>query len=53
MATSTRENKFTIAKRIFEGLLKENLPENLEIQVRTSNRSLRTPNKVTLEYTNI
>ena len=44
---------FTIAKLIFKGLLKENIPENLEIQVRASNRSLRTPNKVFLEYTNL
>ena len=44
---------FTIAKPIFKGLLKENVPENLEIQVRTSNWSLRTPNKVIPEYTNL
>ena len=44
---------FTIAKLIFRGLLRENIPENLEIQVRTSNRSLRTPNKVILEYANL
>ena len=44
---------FTIAKLIFKGLLKEKVPENLEIQVRTSNRSLKTPNKVTLEYKNL
>ena len=44
---------FIIAKLIFKGLLKENIPENLEIQVRASNRSLRTPNKVFLEYTNL
>ena len=29
------------------------MPENLEIQIRTSNRSLRTPNKVILEYANL
>ena len=44
---------FTIAKLIFKNLLKEKIPENLEIQIRTSNRSLRTPNKVILEYTNL
>ena len=44
---------FTIAKRILKGLLNENVPENQEIQVRTLNRSLRTLNKVTLEYTNL
>ena len=44
---------FTISKLIFKGLLKENVPENQEIQVRKSNRSLRTPSKVTLEYTNL
>ena len=44
---------FTIAKLIFKSLLKENVPENLKIQIRTSNRSLRTPNKVILEYTNL
>ena len=38
--------KFTIAKFLFKSLLKENL-------VRNSNRSLRTPNKFTLEYTNL
>ena len=36
----------TIAKFLFKSLLKENL-------VRNSNRSLRTPNKFTLEYTNL
>ena len=44
---------FTIAKRVFNDLLKENVLENLEIQVRNSYRSLRTINKVTLEYTNL
>ena len=44
---------FKIKKLIFKGLLKENIPDNLEIQVRNSNRSLRTPNKITLEYTNL
>ena len=44
---------FTIAKRISKGLLNENVPENQEIQVRTLNRSLRTPNKFTLEYKNL
>ena len=44
---------FSIAKLIFKGLLKENVPENLEIQVRNSNRSFRTLNKFTLEYTNL
>ena len=44
---------FTIAKRILKGLLNENVPENQKIQVRTLNRSLRTLNKVTLEYTNL
>ena len=44
---------FTIAKLISKGLLKENVSENLKIQVRNSNWSLRTPNKVTLEYTNL
>ena len=44
---------FTIAKLIFRGLLRENIPENLEKQVRGSNRSLRTPNKVILEYANL
>ena len=44
---------FVIAKLIFKGLLKENVPENLEIQIKTSNRSLRTPNKAILEYTNL
>ena len=44
---------FAITKLIFRGLLRENIPENLEIQVRTSNRSLRTANKVTLEYANL
>ena len=44
---------FTIAKLIFKGLLKENVPKNLEIQIRTSNWSLMTPNKVILEYTNL
>ena len=39
---------FTIAKLIFEGLLKENIP-NLEIRIKNSNRSLRTLNKATLE----
>ena len=37
----------TIAKLIFQGLLKENVPENLEIGIRNSNRSLRTHNKKT------
>ena len=37
---------FTIVKVIFKSLLKEAVPENLEIQVRTSNWSLRTPNKM-------
>ena len=53
MAAGTRENNFTIAKLIFKGLFKENVPENLEIQIRNSNWSLRTSNKVTLEYTNL
>ena len=44
---------FTIAKLIFRGLLRENIPENLEIQVRASNRSLRAPNKVILKYANL
>ena len=44
---------FAIAKLIFKGLLKENVPKNLEIQIRTSNWSLITPNKVILEYTNL
>ena len=44
---------FTIAKLIFRGLLQENIPENLEKQARTSNRSLRTPNEVILEYANL
>ena len=44
---------FTIAKRVFNDLLKENVLENLEIQVRNSYRSLRTINKVILEYTNL
>ena len=44
---------FKIKKLIFKGLLKENIPDTLEIQVRNSNWSLRTPNKVTLEYTNL
>ena len=44
---------FKIKKLIFKGLLKENIPDNLEIQVRNSNRSLRTSNKITLEYTNL
>ena len=44
---------FNITKFSFKGLLKENVPDNLEIQVRNSNRSLRTPNKITLEYTNL
>ena len=44
---------FTIAKLIFRGLLRENITENIEIQVRTSNQSLRTPNKVILEYVNL
>ena len=30
---------FSIAKLIFKGLLKKNAPVNLEIQIRTSNRS--------------
>ena len=51
--TSTERITFTIAKLIFKGLLHENIPENLEIQVRTSNRSLKTLNKVILEYTNL
>ena len=29
------------------------MPENLGIQVRNSNWSLRTPNKVALEYANL
>ena len=44
---------FTITKLISQDLLKENVPENQEIQVRTLNRSLRTPNKFTLEYKNL
>ena len=44
---------FTITKLIFKDLLKENVPENLDIQVRTSNLSLTTPNKVTLQCTNL
>ena len=44
---------FTIAKLIYKGLLKESVPENLEIQVRNLNWSLRIPNKVTLEYLNL
>ena len=44
--------KFAITKSIFKHLFKESVPENLDIQVRTSNQSLRTPNKVTLEYNN-
>ena len=44
---------FTIAKLILKALLKENVPENLEIQVRISNRLLRIPNKVTLKYANL
>ena len=44
---------FTIAKLIVKGLLQENIPENLEIRVTTSNRSLRTPNKAILEYANL
>ena len=44
--------KFAITKPIFKHLFKESVPENLDIQVRTSNQSLRTPNKVTLEYNN-
>ena len=43
----------TIAKLIFKGLLKEHVPENPEIQVRTSNRSSRIATKVILEYTNL
>ena len=54
MATSTRENKFYHCKSHFQGFfLRENIHENLEIQVKTSNRSLRTPNKVILEYVNL
>ena len=44
---------FTIAKLIFRGSFRENIPENLEIRVRASNWSLRTPNKVILEYANL
>ena len=44
--------KFAITKPIFKHLFKESVPENLDIQVTTSNQSLRTPNKVTLEYNN-
>ena len=36
----------------FKGIFKENIPENLDIRIRNSNRSLRTPNKVNREYTN-
>ena len=36
---------FIIAKLTFKGLLKENVPQNLEIQTRTSYRSLRSSNK--------
>ena len=43
----------TIAKLIFKDLLKEHVPENPEIQVRTSNRSSRIATKVILEYTNL
>ena len=32
--------------------MKENVPENLEIQVRNSSQSLGTPNQFTLEYAN-
>ena len=35
---------FTIGKLIFKGLFKENVPENLEIQVKTAILSLRTSN---------
>ena len=52
MTTTTRENKFYHRKFIFKGLLKENVPENIEIQIRTSNQSLRTQKKVILEYKN-
>ena len=42
---STRENKFYHRKKlIFKGLFKENVPENLEIQVKTAILSLRTSN---------
>ena len=44
---------FTIAKLVFKGLLKENVTEILEIQIRTLNRSLRMPNKAILEYRNL
>ena len=53
MATSTRENKFYHCKTYFQKFIKKNVPENLEIRLRTSNRSLRTPNKVILDYTNL
>ena len=52
MTTTTRENKFYHQKFIFKGLLKENVPENIEIQIRTSNQSLRTQKNVILEYKN-
>ena len=48
-----RRINLTISKLIFKGLLKENVPENQEIQVRKSNQSLRTLSKVTLEYANL
>ena len=52
MTTTTRENKFYHQKFIFKGLLKENVPENIEIQIRTTNQSLRTQKNVILEYKN-
>ena len=52
MTTTTRESKFYHQKFIFKGLLKENVPESIEIQIRTSNQSLRTQKKVILEYKN-
>ena len=36
---------FTITKIIIKDLLKENVPENLDVQVRNSNWSLRIPKK--------
>ena len=53
MATSTRENKFYHCKTYFQRFITRKHTENLEIQVRTSNQSLRTANKVILGYANL
>ena len=56
MSTITRENKFSHCKTYFQRSFTRKhtwITSKEGLQVRTSNQSLRTPNKVILEYANL